>query len=307
MSDEGLHQVRQHIHLIVHPVQQHGLRNQGKARIRQTGHCSLRFRSKFLRMIDMDRNIDRLARRLQRLDKFRCDTVRIGNRHSRVPADHFDLRDRGNRCRQRSGPRGGQHERVPARQDHFAHTGLRLDISERRLQFRRRQRFPDARPHHFPPETEAAINRTDSHRLQQDTVRITVHDPLHRRMRLIPDWIGQLVRRADHFFRLRHEHPGNRVARIVPVHAPRQKWGDGNGVAIRDRRQRLSLFGRDQSGRFQRLRCRQRPAHVSTGVHWTSWIERAPDARMTSRSNPSATPLASGMLPSASRKSSSIG
>jgi len=49
------------------------------------------------------------------------------------------------------------------------------------------------------------------------------------------------------------------------------------------------------------------PPHSATGVQITSSIRAAPVASMTSRSKPSAMPLASGMTARAARKSSSIG
>ena len=73
------------------------------------------------------------------------------------------------------------------------------------------------------------------------------------------------------------------------------------GEAV-DRGQRAARFGEKTVG------VAHWPAAGSnTGVHCTSSMRSAPQASMTSRSKPSAAPLAAGMIASAARKSSSIG
>ena len=126
-------------------------------------------------------------------------------------------------------------------------------------------------------------------------------------MRRIANRVGQFFRGADEFLRSRHKHAGNRVVRIGPIDAVDKERRHGNRVPVRHGRQRSRRLFREQPGVSNCLRGVERPAHVSTGVHWTSCIERAPEASITRRSNPSATPQAFDIQSSASRKSSSIG
>ena len=62
------------------------------------------------------------------------------------------------------------------------------------VELRPRERAVAVGPHHFAPEAEPAINRADVHKLQEATVGVAMHHAFDRRMRLIADRIGPLVR-----------------------------------------------------------------------------------------------------------------
>src|SRR5437660_5642515 len=86
-----------------------------------------------------------------------------------------------------------QHQRIAAGQDYFPDFRMRLDVSKRVLELLPRQHLL-ARSDHLAPEAEAAIDRADTDDLEQHTIRITMHDSFDRRMSVVADRIGALVR-----------------------------------------------------------------------------------------------------------------
>ena len=79
------------------------------------------------------------------------------------------------------------------------------DPGEGAVQLRRRQRRGLARPHPLAAEAEPAVDGADVGQLQQHPVRVTVHDPRDRRVDVIADRIGQLVRLGLELGRVRNE------------------------------------------------------------------------------------------------------
>ena len=73
---------------------------------------------------------------------------------------------------------------------------VRADIVQRVVVGALRERARLARPDHLAAEAEPAIDRADVHQLEQHAVGIAMHDARDRRMRVIADRIGALVRPA---------------------------------------------------------------------------------------------------------------
>ena len=121
-------------------------------------------------------------------------------------------------------------------------------------------------------------------------------------MRGVADGIARFLRPDIEFVRGRNELPRDGIGGIAAVDQPRHVGRDGDGVARRDSGERYIVIG--EPGLRQ-------PAHIADGqgrgVHITCSMRSAPLASMTSRSKPSATPLAAGMTATAARKSSSTG
>src|SRR5262249_54747156 len=151
-------------------------------------------------------------------------------------------------------------------------------------------------------ETKPTINGTDMGELEQHTVRIAVHDALDRAVRVVPDWIyelfGTMIKLGHVGYKLPRE-------RNVPIAAVDQ-FGQRRRQC--DRITRSNLFGRmpalgghqtvlaELRGRSERRH--DSPAFVylsTTGAQITWSIRCAPVASMTSRSKPSAIPLAGGI------------
>ena len=80
------------------------------------------------------------------------------------------------------------------------------------------------------------------HSLEQHTVRIAMHDPLHRRMRQVPDRIGPLLRRRHQFLRRGHILAGDWVIRIVRIDQRQHCRGDGDGIFLGDGVEATFLF-----------------------------------------------------------------
>src|SRR5690606_3013403 len=102
---------------------------------------------------------------------------------------------------------------------------------------------------------------------------------------------------------------GDGVVGITRVDQRCYRRSNGNGVFLRHS---VEVFAGAKTGRGEIsdgfdggnvIEC----AHSATGAHSTASIRGALVASMTSRSKPSATPLASGINSSAARKSSSSG
>src|SRR5439155_6724602 len=171
-------------------------------------------------------------------------------------------------------------------------------------------------PGHLAAETEPAIDRTDMNELEQHPVGIAMDDAGDGRMHVVADRIGALAGPLHQLPGIRNELSRDRVVGIFRVdqrgnvrrYRHRIARGDGfeSGKIIRRRKAVGDEFGGPPQ-------CRNEswidPVHASPagGVHTTWSIRTAPPASMTRRSKPSATPLASGIWATASRKSSSSG
>src|SRR5690606_26793718 len=107
----------------------------------------------------------------------------------------------------------------------------------------------------------------------------------------------------------------DRVGRVGRIDQRRHLGGDGDGISIGNRLELLALRFRSEAGFDQAgnggnglgAHGSARGAGSATGVQRTSSMRLAPVARTTSRSKPSAMPLAGGIWSRAARKSSSIG
>ena len=142
-------------------------------------------------------------------------------------------------------------------------------------------------------------------------------------MGVVADRIGAFLRRSLKFAGIGDELAGNGIGGVGCVDQRGEMAGHGRRIASAHPRQSLSFGRRDEACRDKIVRLGEgaraslsgaghgaayTPAPFgATGVHSTCSIRSAPAASMTSRSKPSATPLASGMISSAARKSVSIG
>ena len=152
--------------------------------------------------------------------------------------------------------------------------------------------------------------------LEQHAIGIAVHDAGHRRMRIVTDRVGVLAGRCHQFLRARNELSRDGIGGIVRLDQRGDLRRHGDGITRGDPLQLGQRGRRHKPARHQLGRLAQRrrkfgvdPVHASPagGVHTTWSILGAPLASITSRSKPSATPLASGIWATAARKSSSSG
>ena len=144
-----------------------------------------------------------------------------------------------------------------------------------------------------------------------------MHDALDRRVRVVADRVGELLRLHVEFGRVGNELARDRIVRIARIDQLGQSLRQRHRVARGHRVQCRSLLRRRQTvvvqlcGRTDRchgLSSSTNFVHGSTtGVHITCSMRCAPVASITSRSKPSAMPDACGIVASAARKSSSTG
>ncbi|MND67983.1 hypothetical protein D3C80_594190 [compost metagenome] len=139
-----------------------------------------------------------------------------------------------------------------------------------------------------------------------------MNDAVDGAVRVVANRVVAFFGKVQEFGRIRHELPGNGILRVAVVDQPGNRWRDGERVTLRHRAQVLQRFGFNQPRFEKRFGCLDglKPCHrpySATGAHMTRSIRGAPVASITSRSKPSAMPLAGGMIASAARKSSSSG
>ena len=322
--DENAHQGFERCGVIIDATQQHGLADQGNAGIGETGAgraCAFR---KFARMVGMHRDPGRGALHPRCSHHFRTDTRGIGNGDTGVDADDLDVIDGGKISHDFGKPSRRQHQGIAAGQDHFPDFIVGPDIVERGLISVLGKRGGFARSDHFAAEAEAAIDRADMHELEQHAVGITMHDAGDRRMCVVADWIGALAWCSHQLLRARNELPRDGIGGIIGIdqrgnvgrHRNRIARGDllQHGKIVRTRKSaRHQLIGPAQGRGKSCCKFWVDPVHAllhvtsAGGVHTTWSIRSAPLASITSRSKPSATPLASGILPTAAKNSSSSG
>ena len=146
--------------------------------------------------------------------------------------------------------------------------------------------------------------------LEQHAVRVAVDDPGHRRVGGVADRIRALLGLGDAFPGDGNELSADRVVRVIGVDQLGHVGRDRYGVARDHGAQGLGVEVGDQPGGGEIGGAAQDTVHgrvSTTGVQITSSMRLAPQASIASRSKPRAIPAASGMCPSAARKSSSIG
>src|SRR5713101_7815439 len=139
-------------------------------------------------------------------------------------ADDLDMLDCGERLHDpRETPRR-QNQRVAAGEDHLPDFFVIANIGNRGMKRSAGERALEA--NHFAAEAEAAIDRADMKRLEQDPVGITMHDALERAMRAIPDRVGALLRLYVELGRIGNELARDRVARIGRIDELCDVWGE---------------------------------------------------------------------------------
>ena len=311
--DEGPHQGGQRVGVVVDAGEQHRLAHHRDPGIDEAGDRRARRVREFRRVVGVERHEHRALEALERPDQRRVDPGRIDHGHAGVEPQNPDMRDRPQRRGDAPEPPGREHERVAAGDHHLPDLVAGGDVGEGGVELGLGQAALPLRADHLAAEAEAAIDRADVERLQQHPVGIAVDDAGDGRVGLVADRVGPLLGRGDEFLG-----PGDELAADPVLGAGDQlghRRGDRHGVARRHPLQRRQSLHGDEAGRGEVAGAADRSAHragpvpgySATGVQITSSIRRAPVASMTSRSKPSAMPLASGIWPRAPRKSSSTG
>src|SRR5262249_15209096 len=108
------------------------------------------------------------------------------------------------------------------------------DIVERSLHRLMREDIRLARAHHFAAETEATVDRADVGGLKQHAVRITMHDTLHRTMRIVADRVLVLTHLMIELCNIRDELSCDWVVRIAAVDQLRQRIRNCDRIASDD-------------------------------------------------------------------------
>src|SRR5262245_25727588 len=151
--------------------------------------------------------------------------------------------------------------------------------------------------------------------LEQHAVRIAMNNSCYGTPRIVADRICVFAHFVFELRDVRNVLPGNRIVGITRIDQSSQRLRQRNGIASLNGIQSRLLF-RGHQTTLAKLPDRTKRFHdlllhttygSTTGVHITWSIRCAPVASITSRSSPSAIPLACGICPSAARKSSSTG
>ncbi len=233
--DERPQQRAKRLDVVVHPAQQHGLRQH------------------------RDAGVDQAARRPRApLGTARADDWRAARRSSLFlvvrsartsAAETRSGAATGMRVWTRSTltwPIGGKridhgveparrkHERIAAGQNDLPDLRGGADVIERGGERARRQRSP-ARPDHLAAEAEAAIDRAGVDELEQHPVGIAVHDAFDRAERIVADRIAAFPRLRLQLARIGYELPRDRIVRVGAVDQVGDRRRDGDGVTRRDR------------------------------------------------------------------------
>jgi len=114
------------------------------------------------------------------------------------------------------------------------------------------------RPDTLAAEAEPAINRADVDELEQNAVGIAMHDPFHRRMRIVADRIGAFLRTHNKLPRIGHKLPRNRIGTVIRMDELDHVRGQRHCIARRDLLERREPLGWRERRRDQRGRCPQR-------------------------------------------------
>ena len=134
--DEAAEQRFKHRGIVVDAAQQYTLRQHRNAAARQSPDRGADRLRQFARVIGVHDDIDRLLGTQSR-DQRRTDTDRIGNRHTRVKADHRDMRYRFERLHDRGDAARRQQKRIAAREDDLPNFRAGADVIERGRKRRR--------------------------------------------------------------------------------------------------------------------------------------------------------------------------
>ncbi len=191
--DEGAHQRGERRGIVIDAAQQDRLAHQWN-----TGICKPRTRragigAQFAGMVGVDRDPGGRALDPQRRDHLGIDAPGIGDWNTGVDADDLHMMDPGKIGHDLGQPARRQHQRIAAGQDDFPDLRMGADVIQRRAVGVIGQGRGLSWSDHFAPETEPAIDRTDMNELEQDPVRIAMHDPGDWRMRIVADRVGVLT------------------------------------------------------------------------------------------------------------------
>ena len=221
-------------------------------------------------VVGVQRDVDRLAGRLQGRDQLVGDHLRLDGRNAGVEAHHLhvvDPRQPGHHVAQAA---RRQDEAVAAGDDDLPDVRALGDVGHGGVQRLRRQRAQALGPDHLAAEAEPAVDRAGVVDLQQAAVGIAVDDPLDRRVGEVADRVGGLPRAGrDSSAVGRDELARDRVVRIGGVDQVGHGRRDRHGILRRHPLQRRQALGRDQAGVGQGLGAAKGPGggHGVEGRH----------------------------------------
>ncbi len=315
-AHEGAEQRVERRRIVVEAAQQHALGEDGDARIDQPADGADRLRHEFGGVIDVDDHHDRFGARgacAQRPDEAGADATRVGDGHACMPADDAEMPDRAERTRDPLGPARRDDEGIAPRQDHFEDAGVGRHEGAGGFESAGFEQAPPLPADHLAAEAEAAIDRADLGQLEEHPVGIAVDDAGQHLVVMIADRVGALVRRDHGLAGVGHILARDRSSLAFRRDQPRDVRAQRQRETLGDRPQAFGLRVGHEARGDQLIDGGDGAVHAvpchgaGSGVNSTSSTRSAPVASMTSRSKPSAIPLAGGICASAARKSSSIG
>ncbi len=230
VGHQGPEQPLQRLRGVVHPAQQHGLAEQRDAAPVEAPQRAARRLADLLAVIGVDHHPDG-GLGGQGLHQLVGDPLGVDHRHPGVEADHLDVLDRVQRRHDRAELGGRDDQRIAAGEDDLPHLLVGPDVVEGRLQLRLAEHAL-AGADHLAAEAEAAVDRAQVHRLEQQPVRVAVGDPLDRGEGVVADRVGALLRGDQQLGPGGDELSGDRIVdvRDLLLHHP----GDAHGVPLRD-------------------------------------------------------------------------
>ena len=235
-----------------------------------------RFHRQLAGMIGVQRDVDGLFMALgQRPRERRADALGRGDGQPRMPAQHFDVRDRRERPGDYREPARRKRQRIAAGEHDLPDFRTGGDIIERAGE-------PGlvepgrSRTDRFAPKAETAIDRADRDELQQHAIAIAVHQAGQGGLRRVADGIVEFGRPAIEFAGIGEELPRDRVRRIVRVDQRGQGRRHGERVALGHGLQLARAGRRGEASRDQVRGGRQGSRSGQGGRHGNSSAQRPP-------------------------------
>ncbi|MPL67282.1 hypothetical protein SDC9_12973 [bioreactor metagenome] len=224
---------------VVHPAQQHRLRQHRHAAVDEPGDRRARFGREFLRVVGVQHHPDRGAQAREQRHQTGVDAFGCDHRHPGVDAQRGDMGDRVEPGQHVGQAPVRERERVAPGQDHLADRRGGGDIGQRLRQRLLGQRAGLA--HRLAAEAEAAIDVAGLGDVQDHPVGIAVRHPGGGRMRAVADRVDQFLGADFKLFRRGHELRGDRVRGVATGDRGTHRRGHADAEVLRDflqRRQR---------------------------------------------------------------------
>ena len=210
-----VHELPHRLHVVVHALEQHGLRAERNAGVGQPGTGLGRFRRALVRMDEVQAHPDRMVPP-QHAAQLARDPLRQHGRHLRADADELDVRNRPQLAENPLELVVAQRQRIAAGDQHVANLRRAAQIIERRHQpalLRHQLAVAD----HARPRAVAAVRRAEIERQQQHAIRVAMHQARHRAVRIFAQRIVGLALGPHELIERRHDGPPQRLQRIVGI------------------------------------------------------------------------------------------